>query len=71
MEHIVGKAIELDKDKNQELVKYNRGEVRAQRILIKSIKNLTPFVADLGTSKDIYDKLVKLYAVSTKGQKIS
>lgn len=47
-------------------------EVRTQRILTKSIKDhLISFVVDFGTSKAIYDKLVKLYSVSITGKEIS
>lgn len=54
MDHILGKVIEPKKDKAQELVKYNKGEVRTQSNLIESIKYyLSPFVVDLGASKAI------------------
>jgi len=66
MDYGLGKVAELEKDKNQEWAKYTKGEFRAQRILIESIKDhLIPFVAYLSTSKAIYDKLVKLYSVTT------
>jgi len=41
-------------------------------IIIESIKDyLVPFIANLNTSKDMYDKLVNLYSISTTGQKMS
>ena len=47
-------------------------EIRAQRILIESIKNsLNPYVAKLENSKEIYDKLVELFSVSTAREVIS
>ena len=49
-----------------------KGEVRAQRILIESIKDsLIPYVAKLKTSKEIYDNLVELFSISTIGEVIS
>jgi len=49
-----------------------KGEVRAQRILIESIKDtLIPYITKLKTSKEIYDKLVELYFVSIAGEVIS
>lgn len=72
MDHILGKVIEPKMHKTKEFSKYNKGEIRAQRILIESTKYyLIIFIADLGTSKAIYDKLVKLYAINTTGHKIS
>ena len=66
MEYVLGEFIVPDKEKNQELAKYKKKEVRAQRILIESIKDhLVPFINDLKTSKFMYDKLVKLYSIST------
>lgn len=73
MGYTVAKVTKLEKNKTQELGKYMKGEVRAQSILIESMKDhLIPFAADLmSTPKEIYDKLVKLYSVNTIGQKIS
>ena len=49
-----------------------KGEVRARSILIESIKDpLIPYVSKLETSKEIYDKLVELFSVSTAGEVIS
>ena len=45
-----------------------KGERRAQRILIESIKDsLIPYVAMFKTTKEIYEKLVELFPVSTVG----
>ena len=72
MDYVLGKFREPEKDKTQEWAKYTKGEVRAQRMLIETIKgHLFPFITDLGTSKAIYDKLVKIYFVRTTSQKIS
>jgi len=49
-----------------------KGEVRAQRILIGSIKDsLIPYVAKFKASKKIYEKLVELFSVSTAREIIS
>jgi len=49
-----------------------KGEVRAQRILIESIKDsLISYVAKLKTSKEIYEKLVELFSLSTAGEIVS
>ena len=54
------------KEKTQALAKYNKVEIRAQRILIKSTKDsIIPYKFE--TSKEIYDKLVKLFSVTTAG----
>ena len=47
-------------------------EARAQTILIESIQDsLIPYVSKLETSKEIYDKLVELFLISTAGEVIS
>ena len=72
MEHVKGFITKPRKEDAQALAKYMKGEVRAQRILIESIKDpLIPYVYKLETSKEIYDKLVELYSVSTAGEVIS
>lgn len=69
MEYLLRNVVEPSKEKTQELAKYKKGEVRAQRIIVKD--HLVPFVVDLKTLKAMYDKLVKLYSISTQGQNIS
>lgn len=59
MEYVLDEVTQPDKEKNKELEIYNKGEVRAQRIIIESIKyHLAPIVFYLISYKDIYDKLV-------------
>lgn len=56
MEHTKGSINKPKKEYAQAITKYMKGEVRAQRILIESIKDtLTPYVSKLETSKEIYD----------------
>src|SRR5690606_12660463 len=60
------------KEQTQALAKYNKEETRAQRILIESIKDsLIPYVSKFETSKEIYDRLVELFTVSTTGEELS
>lgn len=70
--YVNGEVIEPQKYKTQELTRYKKGEVRAQRIIVESIKDSpVPSVTTLKTSRAMYDKLVNLYSVSTTGQKLS
>ena len=72
MEYVTGEITKPSKDKTQELARYKKGEVRAQRIIVESINvSLVLFVANLKTSKAMYDKLVNFYFVSTTVQKMS
>lgn len=72
MGYVTREVTEPEKDKTQELEKYKKGEVRAQRIIMESIKDsLALFVANMKTSKAMYDKLVNLYSVSTTSQNMS
>lgn len=64
MEHVKGPITKPPKEDAQALARYMKGEVRAQKILIESIKySLIPYVSKLETSKEIYDKLVELFSV--------
>ena len=72
MEHVKGFITKLRNKHVQALAKYMKGEVRDQWIIIESIKDtLIPYVSKRENSKEIYDKLVELYSVSTAGQVIS
>ena len=47
-------------------------DIRGHRILIESINDsLIPYVSKLESSKEIYEKLVELFSVSTAGEVIS
>ena len=72
MDHVKGSITKPGEEDAQALAKYMKGEVRVQRILIESITDpLIPYVSKFETSKEIYDKLVELYSVSTAGEVIS
>ena len=52
--------------------KYMKRDIRAQRILTKSIKySLISDVPNLESSKEMYEKLVELFSVSIVGETIS
>lgn len=71
VEYVKGLINKPPKEEAQALAKYMKGEIRAQRILIDSIKGtLIPYVAKLETSKEIYGKLVELLSISTAGEVI-
>ena len=70
--YIEGSTIQLSKEDAPAHAKYMKGEIKAQRILIESIKDsLIPYVSKLKTAKEIYEKLVELVSVSTAGEAIS
>lgn len=72
MGYVSREVTEYEKDKTQELARYNKREVRSQRIIVESMKDsLIPFVEKLNNSKEMNDKIVNLYFVSTIGQKMS
>ena len=58
VEHLNGSINKPPKEEAKALVMYMKGEVRAQRILIESMKvHLISSIAYLGTSKEINDNL--------------
>ena len=72
LEHVKGNIIGPVKEQTQPSAKYNKDETRAQRLLIESIKDsLIPYVSKFETSKEIYDKLIELFSVSTAREVIS
>ena len=49
--------------------KYKKGEVKAKSIIIDSIqKHLVAYISDLGTSKEMYDKLIGMFKVNNANQ---
>ena len=49
--------------------KYKKGEVKVKRIIIDSIqKHLVAYIFDLGTSKEMYDKLIGMFKVNNANQ---
>jgi len=70
MEYVQGKIIEPPS--NALIVaktKYKKGEVKAKKIIRDSIhKHLVAYISDLGTSKEMYDKLVSMFKASNANQ---
>eukprot|EP00253_Pinus_taeda_P006779 PITA_06779 len=49
--------------------KYKKGEVKAKKIIRDSIhKHLVAYISNLGTSKEMYDKLVSMFKASNANQ---
>ena len=72
MGYIEGYTIQPSKEDSLAHAIYIKGEIKAQRILIESIKDsLIPYVSKLKTAKQIYEKLVEIFYVSTAGDAIS
>jgi len=72
MDHIKGLINQPLKEDNRAHARSMKGEVRAQMILIESIKDsLIPYLSKLETAKAIYDKLVELFSINTAGEVIS
>ena len=72
MDYIEGSIVPPSKEDAPAHVKYMKGEIRAKRILIESIKDsLIPYVSKLKSAKEIYKKLVELFSMSTTGEEIS
>ena len=72
MGYIEGSTIQPSKEDIQAYTKYMKGDIRARRILIESIKDsLIPYVSNLESSKEICDKLVELFSKCSVGEIIS
>lgn len=49
--------------------KFKKGEVKAKKIITDSIhKHLVAYISDLGTSKEMYDKLVSMFKARNANQ---
>lgn len=49
--------------------KYRKGKVKVNKIIIESVQNhLVAYISDLGTSKEMYDKLVGMFKVNNESQ---
>lgn len=72
LEYVKGNITVPAKEQTQALAKYNKDDARAQTILIESVKDsIIPYVPKFETSKEIFDKLVELFAVSTTREVLS
>lgn len=70
MDYVHGKVVEPPSNAPAVAkTKYQKGEVKAKRIIIDSIqKHLVAYIFDLGTSKKIYDKLIGMFKVNNANQ---
>lgn len=72
IEYVKGSITKPSQEQAQALSKHMKGEIRVQRILIESIKDsLIPYVAKMETMKEIYEKLVEMFSISTSREVIS
>jgi len=70
MDYVQGKILEPPSNASAATkTKYNRAEVKAKKINRDSIDNhLMAYISELKTSKEIYDKLVGMFKVSSANQ---
>ena len=72
MDSVKGSHVERSKENIQAYTKYTKGEIIARKILIESLKDsIIPYVSNLESSKEIYDKLVELLSISIAGEIMS
>ena len=66
MDYVEGKITKLPSHASAATkTKYRRGEVKAKMIIRDSIhKHLVASISELGTSKEMYDKLVSMFRAS-------
>ena len=49
--------------------KYKKGEIKAKLLIRESIhKSLVAYISELGTSKEMYDKLIQMFKVNNANQ---
>ena len=70
LDYVQGKVVEPPSNApTVAKTKYRKGEVKAKKILIDSIQNnLVSYISDLGTYKDMYDKLIGMLKVNNANQ---
>eukprot|EP00253_Pinus_taeda_P026306 PITA_26306 len=70
LDYVQGKVVEpLSNAPAAAKMKYRKGEIKAKKILVDSIQNhLVAYISDLGTSKEIYDKLIGMFKVNNANQ---
>lgn len=50
-------------------MKYRKGDIKAKKMLIDSIqKHSVAYISNLGTSKEMYDKLIGIFKVNKVNQ---
>lgn len=70
MDYVQGNNVEPSSNASASAKKkYKKGEVKAKKINRDSInKHLVAYISDLGTSKEMYDKLVSMFKASNANQ---
>ena len=70
MDYVQGKITELPSNAPATTIKkYKKGEFKAKKIIRYSIhKHLVAYIFELGTSKEMYDKLVSMFKASNANQ---
>eukprot|EP00253_Pinus_taeda_P032346 PITA_32346 len=69
MDYVQGKVVEPPSNAPAAMkTKYKKGEVKVKKIIIDSIQKHLVAVSNLGTSKEMYDKLVGMFKVNNANQ---
>ena len=70
MDYVKGSVVEPPSNASATgQTKYKKGEIKAKKIIVDSIhKPLVAYIFDLGTSKEMYDKLVGMFTVNNANQ---
>ena len=70
MDYVLGKIQELPSTATAAAkTKYKKGEIKANLMIRESIhKSLVVYISELGTSKEMYDKLIQMFQVNNANQ---
>ena len=70
LDHVIGKIQEPPSNASAAVRnKYKKGEIRAKLLIRESInKSLVAYISELGTSKEMYDKLILMFQVNNVNQ---
>ena len=70
VDYVQGRVVEPPSNAtNAAKTKYKKGEVKAKSIILDSIqKHLVAYISNLGTSKEMYDKLIGTFKVNNANQ---
>ena len=69
VDYVQGRVVEPPSNAtNAAKTKYKKGEVKAKKIIIDSIEKYLVAYIDLGTSKEMYDKMIGMFKVNNANQ---
>jgi len=70
MDHVLGKIQEPPSNATAAAkTKYKKGEIKAKLMIRESIhKSVVAYISELGTSKEMYDKLILMFKVNNVNQ---